>query len=290
MKDQTPSRTAALVAFFRGIARFLPPDAQLVSDPFGVRFAGAAAERAVALMDRAPALTGRVIDALEPRANVLWMQLRTYAIDEALREFARDGGTQVLLLGAGFDCRAARLVDELPGVTFFEVDHPATQGRKRQVMQAANARSAPVHYVEWHFEREALSGLPARLASVGHDRQQPTLTVWEGVTMYLSEPAIDATLSAVRELSARRSRLVFTYMDRKYLRSDNLSRRFVTAVGEPWTFGWDPSELEAFLTQRGFSLLADHEMATLARRWLPSRYHQKLSQPGRHVAIAQLAE
>ena len=225
----------------------------------------------------------------EPRATVLWMQLRTHAIDEALREFARAGGTQVLLLGAGFDCRAARLVDELPGVTFFEVDHPATQGRKRQVMELANARSAPVRYVEWHFERDALSALPARLAREGHDPARPTLTVWEGVTMYLSEPAIDATLSAVRELSGPGSRLVFTYMDRTFVRSDTFSRRLVAVVGEPWTFGWEPAKLPGFLSQRGFALLVDHDIATLARRWLPARLHQKLSKPGRHFAIAHVA-
>ena len=289
MKDQTPSRTAALVAFLRGVARFLPPDSQLVTDPFGVRFAGAGGEWAATLMGRSPRLTGRVIEALEPRATVLWMQLRTHAIDEALREFARAGGRQVLLLGAGFDCRAARLVDDLPGVTFFEVDHPATQARKRHVMNAANARSAPVRYLEWNFERDALSGLPARLASVGHDPRRATLTVWEGVTMYLSEPAIDATLSAVRELSAPGSRLVFTYMDRDFVGRDSFSRRLVAAVGEPWTFGWNPAELRGFLSQRGFSLLVDDDMAEFARRWLPVRLHEKMSRPGRHIAIAQLA-
>lgn len=290
MQDQTPSRTAALVAFCRGIARFLPPDSQLVTDRFGVSFLGRGAETVVTLLERSPSLVGRVIEALEPRAIVLWMQLRTHAIDEALREFARAGGTQVLLLGAGFDCRAARLIDELPGVRFFEVDHPATQRRKREVMARLNALSAPVEYIEWNFERDPLSGLAARMASLGHDCQRPTLTVWEGVTMYLTESAIDATLSAVRGLSAPGSRLVFTYMDRAYVGGDSFARRIVAAVGEPWTFGWNPADLPKFMADRGYSIVVDHDMPELARRWLPARHHRKLSQPGRHIVIAQLAD
>lgn len=46
-------------------------------------------------------------------------------VDEALD----DGARQVLVVGAGYDSRAWRLAR--PGVTYFEVDQPATQEDKR---------------------------------------------------------------------------------------------------------------------------------------------------------------
>lgn len=287
MKDETPSRTAALVAVFRGLSPFLPVDAQLVADPFGLRFGGSAIAKVGAALAGIP-VARRALQAIPPHSMLMWMQLRTRAIDEALKDFVRGGGKQVVLLGAGFDCRAARLVDDLPGVTFFEVDHPATQGQKRRVMAEAKARSATVRYLKWNFERDALSSLSARLSEIGHDPSLPTLTVWEGVTMYLSEAAIDATLEAVKGFSSSGSRIVFTYMDRDYVRSNTLSARFVARVGEPWTFGWNPPDLPAFLSKRGLSLITDDDMDSLAKRWLSPRFYRDGDSRGRHVALAQI--
>ncbi len=285
-QEERASRTAGLVAFCRGVARFLPEDAQLAIDPFGVRFGGPAVERLARLMERSPRVAGRLIEALEPNASVLWMQLRTRAIDDALVAFAERGGRQVLLLGAGFDCRAARLVDRLPGVTFFEVDHPATQRRKRQVIADAQGKSAPVQYLAWDFERNPLSDLPATLSGVGHDPSSPTLTIWEGVTMYLTPPAIDASLAALRALSSPGSVLVFTYIERRGLRSEKILSRLVKSLGEPFTFGWDPGELPTFMQARGFAIRVDESMTDLSRRMLPARYHRLLDNGTRHVAIA----
>lgn len=285
-RDERASRTAGLVAFCRGIARFLPHDAQLVADPFGVTFAGPSAQRVVRWMDRSPRMAGRLIEALEPRASVLWMQLRTRAIDDALIAFAADGGRQVLLLGAGFDCRAARLADRLPGVTFFEVDHPSTQARKREVIAAAQSMSAPVRYVEWDFERNPLSDLPATLAKVGHDPKARTLTIWEGVTMYLTPPAIDASLAALRALSSPGSVLVFTYIEQRGLKGEKVLSRLVASLGEPFKFGWEPQALPAFMHARGFTMRSDESMTDLSKRMLPARYHRLLDNGTRHVAIA----
>lgn len=285
-QEERASRTAGLVAFCRGVARFLPHDAQLAVDPFGVTFGGPLAERLERVMQRSPAIAGRVIEALEPRASVLWLQLRTRAIDDALIAFAQRGGRQVLLLGAGFDCRAARLADRLPGVTFYEVDHPSTQARKRRVIEQSQAPSAAVHYVEWDFERQPLSELPARLVGLGHDASAPTLTIWEGVTMYLTPAAIDASLDALRVLSAPGSVLVFTYIEERGLRSEKFLSRFVAVLGEPFTFGWDPRALPDFMRNRGFAVRSDESMTELARRMLPARYHRLLDNGTRHVAIA----
>ena len=85
------------------------------------------------------------------------MQVRTRVIDDVMLDFVRAGGRQVVLLGAGFDCRALRFERELEGATVFEVDHPATQSKKKRVLEGE--RGAHTEYVAWDFESRPLSEL-----------------------------------------------------------------------------------------------------------------------------------
>src|SRR5512132_3844178 len=120
MKDDTSSRTAAFVAAARQLGQLLPESVRLVDDPYGAAFVSPAVAR----------WFGQKIDRLRPLATapgitqwILYMQVRTRVIDDALREFLAGGGRQLVLLGAGFDCRALRL-PELAGAHVLEVDHP----------------------------------------------------------------------------------------------------------------------------------------------------------------------
>ena len=264
-----PSITAAWVAACRSFGVLLPERERLADDPYGARFA-----RTTPLFR-----TPRLARTLFPRRAIVYMQVRTRAIDDALLAFVRGGGRQVVLLGAGFDCRALRFARELAGATVFEVDHPATQARKREVLDAVDGSAeggtsrapdvgAKTEYVAWNFEERPMRELPAALAAQGHDRARPTLTIWEGVTMYLGPRAIDESVVAVQDLSVAGSRFVFTYMDRARLERPSLRARagaaIVGLVGEPFRFGFDPATLGAWLAERGFVLDRDATMRELA--------------------------
>jgi methyltransferase (TIGR00027 family) len=279
-----PSRTAAWVAALRGMSALLPREARLSEDPFGLRFSRPLA-RLAGVARRYPRAAWRAL----PHDQMLSLQIRTRVLDDVLLGFVAQGGRQVILLGAGFDCRAARFRRELAGVTVFEVDHPATQAKKRRVL--AGVESARTAYLAWDFERAPMTELEGRLAAVGHDRALPTLTIWEGVTMYLTPDAIEATVAAVRGLSARGSPFAFTYFDRAAIDRPPLRLAIVGAVaarlGEPFRFGWDPQELPGWLEARGFAPLSDRTDADLARELFPPRlaatYHGGL----RHIAVAE---
>jgi len=179
-------------------------------------------------------------------------------------------------MGAGFDCRAWRLA-ALAGATVYEVDHPATQAKKQAVM-AGEATPAHVVFVPWDFEHEPLSALPARLKAAGHDDRAPTMTILEGVVMYLTEPALDATFACVAAFSAPGSPLAMTYMDRELIdrRSTGFAIRHaaVRIFGEPFRSAFDPAELAAWLGARAFRLDRDESAAEAAARLLgpdPSR-------------------
>jgi methyltransferase (TIGR00027 family) len=264
------STTASLIAVSRGLARLLPDEARLVVDPYGERFTTPALPCLVRNADRFPAVLQNLL---------LTVQVRTRLIDDAVTAFAEGGGAQVLLLGAGYDCRAHRF----PALRFFEVDHPATQEQKRAVLAADVPANAT--YVAWDFERD-VALLPAELARAGHDKTRMTLTVWEGVTMYLSAAAVDATVRAVAALSAPGSPFVFTYMDRAHMTQPGLLarivRRWVAGQGEPLVFGWDPPALAGWLAERGLDLEDDVTFAEGAHRLLPSHLAARLAQGTTH--------
>jgi methyltransferase (TIGR00027 family) len=270
----------------RGLSPYLPREARLCDDPFGLQFAEPIAKVARAAR-RFPSIAGRAF----ARSSVLGIQLRTRVLDDVMLGFLAQGGRQVLLLGAGYDCRAARFRRELAGATVFEVDHPATQAKKRRVLEQAGVKSAGVIYEPWDFERTPLSELPARLAAHGHDRRRPTLTLWEGVSMYLSSAAIETAVGAVRDLSAEGSPFAFTYFDREAIERPPLRMHvlgaLVARLGEPLRFGWDPRELGGWLASRGFTLVSDRTDADLAGELFPPRYAATYHGGLRHIALAE---
>ncbi len=288
MIEGKPSRTARFVAVTRALGALLPDEAQLADDPFGARVAGGGVARVAALARQAPRLRPLLRMAAAPMLPMIaYMQVRTRLIDDVVRRFVGAGGAQLVLLGAGFDARAARLADVLDGARVFEVDHPATQALKR-----ARFGDLPSTFVPWDFERDQMAGLGERLRALGHEAARPTLTIWEGVTMYLTEPAIADTVAAVRSWSAPRSQLCLSYVDRRQLERPRLATRLVTATvrlwGEPWRFGWDPAELPAWMGAHGFGLVSDEDVDAAGRRLLPPRFARLLRRTGdRHIAVAE---
>ncbi|WP_326837586.1 SAM-dependent methyltransferase [Amycolatopsis rhabdoformis] len=250
--DDRGSFTAETMALQRAFESYRPPGLRRFDDPYATAFLRPWL-RVLAEAARLPGVrrvaTGLydVVAGPGPRVSGI---VRTKVIDDALAEFV-GGETQCVLLGAGYDTRAHRL-SALAGNTVFEVDHPATQARKRAVLGEGR-----VTYVPVDFEHDDLVG---RLTESGFDTGKPAVFVWEGVTNYLTADAVDTTLAAVRELGGD---VIFTYVDVRALHEPSPfpeARRWVRAVarsGEPWTFGLRPTETRQFLADRGFSLEKD---------------------------------
>lgn len=278
METDRPSRTAEYVAALRGLGVLLPEAGRLVDDPWGATWTGV--ERLRRLGESAPWLAGWL--SRPAWGWLLYMQVRTHALDRAVEAFAQGGGKQLVLLGAGLDARAMRLKGL--GLRVLEVDHPATQRRKRALVGDAAA------LVPWDFERDPLRQLPARLAEQGFRSQERACVVWEGVTMYLSEAAIEETFAMLRELLCPGSVLAFTYYAQVVSRlptwGQRLTKRVVARLGEPWRFGWETASLPAWLSQRGFTLQGDDATAALGERWLPPDLARWVKPDQRRIAVA----
>ncbi len=288
MRDDTPSRTAQWVAAARGLGMLLPPHVRLAEDPYGVAFSS---QRIAKLLENKSPQPLALIPGL--KTWIVYMQVRTRVLDDALRAFVAGGGRQVVLLGAGFDCRALRM-PELADAQVFEVDHPATQAHKLAALEKLDVMS-PAQYVTWDFETRPLDELPEALADAGHDATNPTFTIWEGVTMYLTEAAIDASIRAIADYSSTGSQLAMTYFAKHRLRKPSLATRVVQAavarLGEPWTWGWAPDDLPDYLEERGWELMRDIGTADAARALLPANLASAIkSATDSRVALAVIPE
>jgi methyltransferase (TIGR00027 family) len=255
MRAGAASRTAQHNALFRALEQRL--DRPLFADPFARRFLRGRYRLAACLPAAAVA---RAIDHWwpGPRAAVC---VRTRWIDDAVRRHLAAGLDQIAILGAGFDARAHRL----PGietVRVFEVDHPATQAMKRSVVASSPAH---VTYVPLDLLRDRLEDA---LAAAGFALGRRTLFLWEGVTNYLDEASIDATLRFVARAGTS---LLFTYVDRAMLdgtarfEGGSESMDYVRKLGEPFTFGFAPAEIAAYLDRRGLELVEDLALSDAAR-------------------------
>ena len=146
-----------------------------------------------------------------PASLMSIMGVRTEFFDRTLHD-ALERVSQVVILGAGWDTRAYGLPAGTD-VKVYEVDAPATQREKVAALAAAEIDASHVTFTAVDFEETFW--LDA-LVENGFDRSAATFVLWEGVTMYLSESTVDATLKAVARLGAG-SAIAFDYFPREWL-------------------------------------------------------------------------
>ena len=151
-------------------------------------------------IDRAQAAQAK--DPWEQKDSFVGMQVRTCFLDDFVERFVEDHpGANVVLLGAGFDCRLYRLRLDLTG-RLFEVDAQGTQQAKIAALATAKlpgpaaARRRRVIFVSCDFGRENWLD---KLKEKGLDTGLPTAVVWEGVIMYLEEDAVASNFRTVAE-------------------------------------------------------------------------------------------
>ena len=238
------------------IEQYEPPARRLVSDDLALSFLPAG-QRAIVHAMRWPLLRRLTISAGERTVPGSWALIacRKRYIDDKLDEALGDIDA-VVVLGAGMDTRAYRLAPR-SDIPVFEVDLPVNIERKQAaVRRAIGDVPTSVHLVPLDFERDDLMGT---LMAHGYHADARTFFVWEGVTQYLTEDAVRATLDALRDAPTG-SRLVFTYVRKDFIDGVNmydaaiLYKRFRQRQ-QVWRFGLDTDEVSDFVAGYGWRLV-----------------------------------
>lgn len=190
--------------------------------------------------------------------QMMTLPIRKRFMDEGVRNAIDGGAHQLLVVGAGFDTLALRIASELPDVSCFEIDHPATQSSKRAAIETLKLGRPNLQLVGVDL---AERGLAAELDRIDRFRREAkSVTVAEGVLMYLRESDVIAFFEGLHASVARGSTLLFTH-----LRTDEsgklhtgkhtgLMRASLRLLGEPLQWGIGRDELGDFLKPRGYRL------------------------------------
>jgi methyltransferase (TIGR00027 family) len=249
MIDKYASRTALSVSWLRAAHQVL--DSPLIledSASLALHGDGARAQ----IFDRIDELETRGARAL--RAHVA---LRSRFAEDRLSLAVDRGVTQYVILGAGYDTFGVRQPAWARRLRITEMDQAVTQGdKKKRLNDAGLLVPENVEFLPVDFETETLE--EAFLRS-DLDPLAPTFFSWLGVTVYLTEPAIDAVFSCISKY-AKGSEIVFTFAQPRR-ESDDLEiregsarlARQSAAVGEPWQTYFTLESLEIKLTNFGYS-------------------------------------
>ena len=229
-----------------------------------------------------------------PRPSTLatFISHRTHFFDNAVAAAAGAERPirQFVVLGAGWDTRFYGPLPEGADLRLsvgrdsgkasrcFEVDEPPTQEAKVEALRAAGVDRGHVVFAPTDFNQQ--SWLES-LTKHGFDPDSPAFILWEGVTMYLDDPAIDKTLSEVAGL-APGSRIAFDFLSRElvlcrkpFVVMGNYAKHAMKAFyGERWLFGIStaaPARERAreFIEARGLEFRSYEAFAGEAERGTP---------------------
>jgi methyltransferase (TIGR00027 family) len=265
------SKTALMVCAYRARATGWPTP--IMQDPWAESIAGAEGHE-----------IAKRFDARWPHMEA-WLALRVAYLDKLVGiAVDRLSARQIVVLGAGYDTRAARLART--GVEFFEIDHPATQAAKRE--RLAKLPGYPVdaaRYVSCDFERE---DPVERLLATGFRATEPALVIWEGVVPYLTEAAIRATATRIAK-AIPRGLLAFDFVGKKLVEGaaisekDRLTRDYVGDLGEPLRFG--SNHIVPLLAECGYRWVRQLSFDELALEHLGD-YAREREFRFQHLAVA----
>jgi methyltransferase (TIGR00027 family) len=264
--EATPSRTALRVALRRAAHQVHDEHPLVFDDPLAVRILGP--EHADEIK-RTPDSIKRPFSAALRSFMVARARL---AEDTLAAAFAERGAKQYVVLGAGLDTFACR--NPYPGLRVFEVDHPATQAWKLEMLQKAGLGTAPgAVFVPVDFETDSLR---AKLQAAGLEFGQPTVTAWLGVVPYLTSDAFQATMRVLARFGVG-SEVVFDYAQPRealppseQLMLDSLSAR-VAQAGEPFQLFFTPERLAEELEWFAMRVVHDWDSTALTAKYFAGR-------------------
>lgn len=196
-----------------------------------------------------------------PKGIYEYVIARTKYFDAVFAEVLEQGFDQILIFGAGFDSRALRFSELNKGTRVFELDAPITQQDKlKEYISKRLVVPENLVFVPIDFNKESLAEKTTEAGFIAGGR---TLFMLEGVTMYLSQDAVESTFRFMADVSGRGSLVIYDYIysgvllrENKYYGEKDIYKT-VANVGEEWTFALEENEVESFLGRYGF-LQKDH--------------------------------
>ena len=274
MREDRSSDTALGVTTIRAVHQLIDELPHLLEDPVSLLLLGEDAVRQIREMPQQHQSTAS-------RALRSHVVLRSrYAEDELLRA-ARSGIGQFINLGAGYDTFSCRQPGWARTLTIVEVDHPATQSAKIELIKEKGIETpGNVEFVPLDLES---GDLLESLARTSLNLALPTFVACLGVLAYLRPETVSKTFMSIAGM-AKGSEFVFAFAPHQ-ADTRRGTREFVTtaekaaAHGEPWLTRFEVEDLNLELAKSGFATVSFLDPTEAEERYYKGR--RDLPAPGR---------
>ena len=181
---------------------------------------------------------------------------RTKFIDEKTLQVLNDV-QQILILGAGLDTRAYRLVG-IDQRKIYEVDLPNIQKYKEQkLIKYYGKLPISVRYIPVDFNKMKMETV---LNNTSFDYKKRTLVILEAVIQYINKDAVNEVFNFISKLP-NDSYLLFTYVLRDVIERKTDAAKNLMDWAEKhkctFLFGINRSEIASFLDNYNLEILED---------------------------------
>lgn len=274
MKRNTPSLTAELGAMMRAVAVYFCETRSVMNDRFAAVFCGIRVLPAfcinilILLIDRK--LSFVPFDMI--RVGVLCSLVRHRFFEDTVKKLVDGNDAAFLILGAGYDTKSLRW--QLNGIPIVELDHPATQARKRHILLAKKLQTPNTSYVSCDLVQGSVLRDVDKLVLMNHRR---LVVMAEGLLSYFTKERIFEILAELSK-SAREVYIVFDYRHNAELTSKTAKNWFSNfrKKGERYLGMPDKKEMDEMLDKCGYSTHAAIDLVSLTKKYGFSRGFENL--------------
>ncbi|MEM7017215.1 MAG: SAM-dependent methyltransferase, partial [Pseudomonadota bacterium] len=253
MLEQTPSRTAQGTAFARALHLYIDDKPPIFDDYIAFELLPVTQRRYIR---RLAVLSRFWLRQYRQRYSAFTamrghLTVRARYTEDTLAAARQQGVNRLIVLGAGLDTFALR--QQAPTIDVVEIDHPATQGWKQNLLKQRKIELPPeLTFLPIDFEKTALN-------DVWIDNASPDFISWLGVTYYLTREAIAGTLKTLAECTQSGSQLVLDYwqdappmsLSSPLLRGAQFA---VALQGEPMRSFFRPQDIEQLAIECGWQV------------------------------------
>jgi methyltransferase (TIGR00027 family) len=260
MQTGVASKTALRVAIRRAAHQVIDRP-RVLEDPIARRLIGREYERD---MERAMHYVARDFR--------LYMSVRSRYAEDKLAQQVANGVEQYVILGAGLDTFAYR--SPYPRLRVFEVDFPATQEWKHELLAAAGIEIPEnLTFIPLDLEHKSLA---ESLDEARFNAAEPSFFGWLGVVPYLTLETFRATLATIGQMPAGTA-ISFDYafppetLSAQRRRVFEMLSKRVAAAGEPLQLFFTPQELEREVRAAGFSRIEQFDTNCMNETYFKGR-------------------
>lgn len=210
----------------------------------------------------------RIMQRLVLPGITLHYALRKRFIEIQTIEAIKNGATQVVSLGAGFDTLAYRLHSRYPDVQFIEIDHPATSREKKDAFSKSGDIADNLQLLAVDLAEHDLANVFKSNDCL--DPAKKTTFICEGVLMYLNTEAVKTLFKTLKQFN-QGAQFIFTAITPMTSINNNASwllKLYLKIKDEPLNWNIEHEDVNDFLRNQGYELTDKADGIEMYQRFL----------------------